>query len=169
MDRQLSKFINGEVNIVQLNDVLLSREKNNKGMEYIHIKPTGCNDDLYTFWHNPYKNKPKDPNKPARHTGGGKKAYVMVMLEKLKEINDSEIVGDLVRLSEYIEWGTGRLIDKRKKTPLRFDDIKKIFKCSNGNLTKRINKMKDYNLLEHKTEGYFISPDFIKKGGAKDV
>lgn len=166
MDANLYQYLNYETNVVKA-EVIISREKTSRGQEYIHISID--EDEMYTFWHNPDKVK----SKSERRTGGGKKSYIMLMIEHIGEVqlqideDISPILGDAVRLANNIEWGTGKLINKRTKKPLKYDDVRKIYSCSCEKLNNKISKMKGINLLRHTSEGYFISTDFIKKGGSR--
>jgi DNA-binding IclR family transcriptional regulator len=66
-------------------------------------------------------------------------------------------------MSGHIEFKTGRLIDKYKK-PLSRTDLINITKFSHNKIDKLLKDMKSNGLLEHNSEGYFISRKFIKKG-----
>lgn len=189
LDENLRKFINEETNAVILDcPVMISREKMPSGMEYIMIMPKVKDDymKMYGFWYNQNK-KVKEPSiisvnedgeiiqtakQPPKHTGG-KKPYLMLMvneIEKLREKgvkNIEELIGYVACLGKYIEWNTGRLIHKRKKTPLRYKDLQDIYKCSNKKLNKMIKQLKEHDLLYNTEEGYFISSKFIKKGKIK--
>ena len=130
--------------------------------------------DWYTgIWYNPNKKKPKDPNNPKGT--GGKEPYVLIMQNRLidlrKELrekgvkNVEEIIGYVFTLTQYIQWSTGKLVQKkRSKKPLQYSDMVEIFNCSKPKLNKIINILKDNNLLSSTNEGYFISQKFIKKG-----
>lgn len=171
MDKDLLKFLNGEINVVETKTVI-SRDKLPNGTECIYIRPSGMEEELYHFFKSKKDDSSmKNDNKKPKHTGG-KKPYVMFMVESVESLekkgvkNIDEILGSAIRLSGNIEWSTGRLINKRSKQPLKYEDLKKIFKCGNSKLTRKIKYMKDCGLLSHTSEGYFISPDFIKKGAS---
>lgn len=163
MDKLLLSYFSNESNVVEVK-ALISREKTDKGMELIHISVDGK--EVYSFWYNPVSEKKVSSPKNT----GGKKPYVMLMVEKLEELRESgtnnveEAIGFLVLLSDNIEWHTGRLINKRSKKSLKYADL--LSKYSNGKyrFEKLMKLLSDNNLLEHKPEGYFISRHLIKKG-----
>ena len=165
MDKNILQYIVGETNVLQTN-VIISRETTSRGMQYIHV--TAGDEVLYEFWHNP-NNVPKD--KKPKHSGG-KKPYLMLMVEQVEELRKSgvknvpELIGYLVCLGKYVEWSTGRLIQARSKKSLQYKHLQQIFTCSNKTLNKILADLKEYDLLFHTTEGYFISPKLIKKGAA---
>lgn len=167
----LSKFLSGEVNVIKAN-VIITREKKAKSpQEYIHIM--SGEEEIYSFW----RSSESAPTKGK--STGGKKPYVMLMLQRLEELqeqnipNFEEIIGVLVLLSKNIEWSTGRLINKRSKKQLKYEDLIKLVTFSSRKLDKLISVMKQYKLISNTSEGYFISQSFIKKGsrltGSKQV
>lgn len=189
MDKNLRKYIDGEVNVVILDGpIMLTREKMPNGMEFIRILPK-VNDKfvkMYGFWHNPHK-KDDEPSiltvdenmevqitekPPPKHTGG-KKPYLMLMIDEIEELrkqgvkNIEELIGYVAVLGKYIEWNTGKLIHTRKKIPLQYKDLQEIYKCSNKKLNKMLNELKEHGLLFKTEEGYFVSTKFIKKGKTK--
>lgn len=108
----------------------------------------------------------------------------MVMLNEIKELkkqlkrdgikNYNEVVGALIDFSEYMEWNTGKLIDtrqrlKKKRLPLKYNDLFEISGYSKGKFENMMKIMKDYRLLWYSDEneenkGYFISQIYFKKG-----
>lgn len=163
MDKKILSYITRETDVLETN-AIISREKTDKGMEYIHI--SFGEKERYTFWNNPAKARDHPPK-----TTGGKKPYVMLMVQKVSELqkqgikNIEEIIGFLVLLSDNIEWNTGRIINKRSKKPLKYDDLRNKYSSGNSKFAKSMKLLTDNSLLEHKPEGYFISTDLIKKGG----
>jgi hypothetical protein len=164
----LLKFLNGQSNVAKL-EVTILRDTLPNGLQYITIKHG--DDELFSFWHNPGKTVKKD-RPPPKHIGG-KKPYIMLMVEEVEALrkqgvgNVAELIGYLVCLGRYIEWGTGRLIHKRSKKPLRYADLLKICGCSNHKLNRILAEMKEHDLLFGTQEGYFVSSRFIKKGKSK--
>lgn len=181
MDVKIKKFLQGETNVVETK-LVMTRETTPAGMQYIRILADLHNDRvlLYDFWHNPQKNDKKTEiikdeslvvEKPPKHTGG-KKPYLMLMIDEIEKLkasvpNTEELIGYVSCLGKYIEWNTGKLIHKRSKKPIQYKDLLEIYKCSNKKLNKMIALMKKHNLLEHNSEGYFISSKYIKKGKSK--
>lgn len=171
VEKELLKFLNREVNALQLN-VVIVRETLPNGVDHLVARPS--NEEhrsllVIESWYNP-KHPPK--SEQPKHTGG-KKPYIMLMVdevEKLRKqgvVNVEELIGYLVCLGKYVEWNTGRLIHKRKKTPLKYKDIQTMFPCGNRKLNRILGELKEHDLLFKTTEGYFISSRFIKKGKTK--
>lgn len=175
MDKNLLNFINKETNVVIIGCLMKSREIKSNGWEFYTetiINPTDRSKDVvwHTYWVNP--NEKKTMGKP-KHTGG-KKSYSMLMTEELKRLrmrlkdnnvrNVEEVLGYMFVLTEYSEFNTNRLVNKRSKKSLQYKDLLEVLDCSNNKLNKMIKILKDNNLLSHTNEGYFISQEFIKKG-----
>lgn len=164
MDKKILAYLNNETNVIKT-DAIFSREKTDKGVEYIHV--SFGDEERYTFWNNPLKEK--SPPKSM----GGKKPYVMLMVQKVTELqkkgikNIEEIIGFLVLLSDNIEWNTGRIINKRSKKPLKYSDLQNKHSGGKYKFEKTMKLLSENSLLEHKPEGYFISTDLIKKGSKK--
>lgn len=161
---KLRDFILKSSNAAPLNDAIISREVAPNGCELIRII---CEDnEIYQFWNNPEK---KPPDKPPKHIGG-KKPYIMLMIDEVKKLKDQkvknagELLGCLVYLAEFVEWGTGRLIKKRSKKPIRYKDLLEILPYGNSKLNHVLTDLKKYGLLSNSSEGYFISDNLIKKG-----
>lgn len=168
MDKKLLDYLSGQVNAVQV-EVSISREQAPNGTQFITIRQPGEEVALYSFWHNPKKATTK--RKP-KHTGG-KKPYIMLMVEEVEKLKSQgvkdveKLIGHLVCLGNYIEWSTGRLTKGRGKKPLQYKDLLEICGCSNKKLNKMLGEMKEHDLLFGTQEGYFISTRFIKKGKAE--
>lgn len=169
LDKQLLKFVNRETNVVEVQTKIL--RESIKGRDYVSIQTLVDGEYIptYSFWHNPQR---QITNNPPKHTGG-KKPYLMVMIEEVEKLrttgikNAEELIGSLVCLGNYIEWNTGRLIHKRKKTSLKYKDLQDIYNCSNKKLNKIIGELKKHQLISSTSEGYFLSSKIIKKGKSK--
>lgn len=167
MDKEFLEFLNGNKSAAKIEVIFLREEMPNR-VQHITIKL----DDkpIYDFWVNP--KKPKGEKPPPKNTGG-KKPYIMIMVNEVKKLreqgvkNVEELIGYLVCLAEFVEWGTGRLINKRSKKQLKYDDLLKMFTCSHIKLNQILTDLKKYDLLTNNSEGYFISGRFIKKGKSK--
>jgi hypothetical protein len=153
----------GNADVLQAT-ITISREVTAGGQQYIHVIAGG--QELYSFWHNPKKSK------NPKHTGG-KAPYIMVMtqeLEKFKTVagdSDFEVescIGFLTCMAKYIEWKTGKLIHPRSKKALKYKDLVGIVTFGKRKLDSVIYTLKDFNLLSHTAEGYFVSRKIIKKG-----
>jgi len=170
LDDELRLYLFGNHNAA-ITTVVLLREPASDGMEHITIKTADGENTLYEFWHN--SNKVAKQNKgPPRHTGG-KSPYVKLMTEEIRRMQKEglngreECLGVLLYLSDNIEWGTGRLINKRSKKPLQRADLSKVLGYSNEKLNRIIKNLKDNDLLAYSPEGYFISSRLIQKGTNK--
>ncbi len=158
-------FLNGNNNVAKV-EVIISREKTNNGPELIHVSVGDR--EIYQFWHNPSKSKEVQP----KHTGG-KKPYLMLMIGHLEQLRKSnignveELIGFIVCLGNNIEWNTGRLIHKRSKKQLKYEDLQNMFSCGKRKLDRIIKDLRDNDLLTSNQDGYFISGDLIKKGRKK--
>ncbi|MDP4117678.1 MAG: hypothetical protein Q8873_00595 [Bacillota bacterium] len=172
MDKELLDFLNGDSNVAKIN-VIVSREATPNGFQFISIKETDSAEPLYSFWYNPKKEQKKE-NPPPKHTGG-KKPYIMLMTSEIEKLYEKDVpgideaLGCILHLGRYVEWGTGKLIDPRSKEPLKYKDLRDIFKYSNKKLNGLLKTMKDNSLLSSTDEGYFISTKLIKKGKAKEI
>jgi len=171
MRKELLDFLNGITNAVILGDTVLSREIAPNGYQHLFLNTVEDNVNIFEVWYNP---KQKNSNKgPPKHTGG-KKPYIMLMVDEVEKLrnqgvgNVEELIGYLVCLGKYIEWNTGRLVQKRSKKPLKYADLQKIFPCGNRKLNKILAELKEHDLLFGTKEGYFVSTRFIKKGKTKN-
>ncbi len=171
MDKKILAFINGFVNAVRHGDLLISRESSPNGSQIVRVKVITEDSEIlmYEFWHNS-KKESKDNSSP-KHTGG-KKPYIMVMVEEIEKLrmkeevkNVEELIGFLVCLGQYIQWNTGKLIHKRSKKLIQYKDLQNIFGYGNKKLNRILSELKKHDLLFGTQEGYFISSRFIKKGG----
>jgi hypothetical protein len=169
MEKDLFKYLNGEVNAVKI-EVVLVRERLPNGIE--HLTVSTANEGrllLCEQWKNP-KKKPRSDT--PKHTGG-KKPYIMLMVDEVEKLrkdgvkNVEELVGYLVCLGKFVEWNTGKLIQKRSKKPIRYKDLQGIFPCGNRKLNRILGELKEHDLLFGTEEGYFISTRLIKKGKTK--
>lgn len=175
MDKKMCDFYN------ELSEVLplpigsyVTREKSPNGTYFMTLKvPNGEGKELVLFnwWDNPKKPAKKDKD-PPKHTGG-KQPYVMLMVKEVEKLgsegvkNVAELVGHISLLGDYIEWNTGKLINKRTKKPLRYKEVQEIFKCGNKKLNRLLARMKEHELIFATDGCYRISPRFVKKGKMK--
>jgi len=167
MDKTLAKYLTKETNAVKL-EVVISRAALPNGME--HIRVLHGEDLLYQFWEHPRKVQEEKPE--PKHTGG-RKPYIMLMAEELGKLqeekvpNIEELVGFLVLLAGNIEWKTGRLVKKRSKRALQYEDLAAMYSRGKGALRRVLVDLRRLDLLAHTPEGYFISGRLIRKGAAK--
>jgi hypothetical protein len=171
MDKKTRDFIDGTSDIMPIpTGSFLHREKLPNGICFMSLKiPNGDKDlTLKEWWENPNNSAKKD-KPPPKHTGG-KKPYIMLMVEEIERLkkegvsNVEELTGHLISLAKHIEWNTGKLIQKRSKKPLKYKDFLTIFGCGNRKLNRLLADMKEYELLYLTDGGYVISSRLIKKG-----
>lgn len=163
MKSGLRKYLNGEQNAVR-DEFIISREGTGD-WEHVHVSHPDLPEPLYQFW----AGKKKKAKGAPKHTGG-KKPYVMLMIEKLTGLIadglPAESVGYLVCLAPYIEWGTGELKVGRKKRQMKVADIEKVFRKSHRHTLRIISDLKEKDLLYRTQRGYVVSRELLKKGGA---
>lgn len=194
MYREMADFVAGRTDSVMLYDdkgnpaYIIERHdlgysENKLYQEYVLDDKDKSFRELFNKFHRDYHGGYKDPDR-KRKSVGGKKPYVMLMTKEIQALRESfvedkvknynEIIGCLINFSEYMEWGTGKLIDKRQKLkkkqiPLKYKDLLEISSYSKGKFESMMKIMKDYKLLWHSDEneenkGYFISQEYFKKG-----
>jgi len=171
VDKKICDFFNGISDVLPLPpDSYLTRDKTPSGTNFMTLKMPNGEEELMidSWWSNPNKPAKKDKG-PPKHTGG-KKPYIMLMVEEIEKLkkdgvrNVEELTGYLVSLGKYIEWNTGRLIQTRTKKPLKYKDLQKLFCCGNRKLNRLLGDMKEHELLYSTDGGYVISSRLIKKG-----
>ncbi|HAW57563.1 MAG TPA: hypothetical protein DCX03_00885 [Bacteroidales bacterium] len=174
MDKKTRDFIEETTDLLPIpTGSFLHRERAPNGMYFMTLRlPNGDSDfALEEWWKNPNKPAKKDKD-PPKHTGG-KQPYVMLMTKEVEKLgkegvkNVAELVGHLSLLGDYIEWNTGKLINKRTKKPLKYKEVLTIFKCGNKKLNRLLKDMKEYELIFATDSGYCVSPRFVKKGRTK--
>jgi len=172
MDKKIVDFYNNESDILPLPvGSYIVREKSPNGTNFMTLKmPNGDGKELVvdTWWSNPNKPAKKDKD-PPKHTGG-KKPYVMLMIDEIERLkksgvkNSGELIGNLVSLGKHIEWNTGKLINTRTKNPLKYKELQIILGYGNKKLNRLLGDMRDNELLHSTDGGYVISSRLIKKG-----
>lgn len=191
MNKKVSDFYTGRTNFLMLYDEngspAMVKERDDFKDKNTHLFQDFILDDkdknykaLFNKYFRNYLGEYKEPDEKPKSMGG-KKPYVMLMTEEVKKLleknikNADEVLGFLTILSGYMEFHTGKLIDKRqrlkkKQLPLQYTDLLKICKYSRTKLDKMIKTTKDYNLIYYEKPtkdnegGYFISTNIIKKG-----
>ena len=167
MDKDFLKFYNGENNYYRSGNLSIGREPlPNSGRVYYIIKHDDKETEytLHEFWTSKLGQK-LNMNKKST---GGKKPYVMLMTEALYNTNITPTnIGYLIKLTHNIEWGTGRLIDRKTKKPLTGDSIASVLGTSSSTVDKLIKDLKQNNAIRKESDGYFISTELFKKGGTK--
>jgi hypothetical protein len=164
---EMLKYLRGERNVVR-DEFILSRERGDKS-DFILVQHPEIQEPIYSFWVSRQRRAKRTAG--PKHTGG-RKPYVMVMIQELTALIASgvpaDVVGYLICLAPYIEWGTGKLLVGRKKRQMKAEDIAEVFKKSYRHTLRILDEMKKYGLLSCEEGGYFISRSLIKKGAAKN-
>lgn len=170
MDKHVLRFLNGEVNVARIEFIVTRQPRMPNGAEHITAVPIDGEYISFERWHNPKKEQSN--NETPKHSGG-KKPYVMLMVEEIDRLRDEgvknveELLGFLVCLSRYVQWNTGKLIRRRSKRPLQYKDLSEMFSCGNRKLNRILKSLQENDLLYSTTEGYFVSTRIIKKGKTK--
>jgi hypothetical protein len=161
MDKSISDYLSGFTNVCE-GKFTIGREKSGKN-EFIIIKLDG--QEVYSFWHNPNK---KVTNKKPKHTGG-KKSYIMLMIEELKKHENLslEAQGFIYKMLTHIQWNSTLIIDTRNKKPLVIDEMVTILGIGRNKTLSIIKELKAADLLVKDKDGYKVSPNLMQKGGAK--
>jgi hypothetical protein len=161
MNEEFQKFLDSKHSAFEC---IAVKGMNRGDYTQIQIKPKGVDIVIAEFW----LNVNDKPNKDKKHTGG-KKSYSKIYNEWLLNNKDIgiELLGAMVKLSPYIEWHTGRLVELRKKDSIKMDRLFKLWKVSKPTGLKLIKKLKELNLFTYRESSYFIATDFIGKGGGK--
>jgi hypothetical protein len=167
MDKGLLDYLNGSKNAVRT-EVYISRGLAD-GKEHIIITIPGIEEPLFDFWQIQKVKTAKDPDNPK--SMGGRKPYVMLMVEKLDKIVEQgmplEYCGYLVGLSNHINWNTGLVKKKRSKKAFGFEQLIDAWKVNERRGREIVKTLKQYNLLSQDDDGYKVSADFMRKGGKK--
>jgi len=169
MQRDLLKYLNGEVNCVRA-DVIIGREQSPNG-DYIVITPPEVTTPLYQFWQGKgKKNKSTNP----KHTGG-KPSYAKLYLGKLESCIEEkmsiEAMGACMYLACHLEWDTNLLVIGRgdRKRSMKREDISKLLKLSLRSTQRVINELKKFGRLDKDKDGYKFTSLFQKGRGAGET
>lgn len=168
-------FLLGEIDILDLGDgIILSRERTNRKCDLWHF--SDGKKDLKQLWVNEDRKHDGDKKKQGSFQTGGKKPYSMHLDEEyhaLMESKDSK--GDLIKqfgivsvLQYYAEFNTGRLVNRRTKKSLTRDMMADSVGVKHGTFYRLVKDMISNGLIEKKSDGYYISRKFVKKGAKKD-
>lgn len=185
MKQELFEFLHGERNVIR-GDLILSRERTATS-EYYYVTSPQDNDKYVPILQGFAKKiKPKleplaimtevhkeDKPEKTRHTTGGKPGYVMLMQDRADVMKKLSIpaLGALMKLiySGCVEWGTGRVIDKRNKKPLAFKAITTKIELKTAESKNVIAELTAHKVLRYdkSQKAYFIDRNLIKRGGGQ--
>ncbi len=170
MRANINRYLNGEINAVR-DEFVLSRERA-RDAELIYISHPEREQPIYQFWQSTARRKRQEVSeaRQPKHIGG-KQPYVMLMIRDLVRLMEAgmppKYAGYILYLVPYFEWGTGRLICGRKKRSMIFDDLVQVWGVSRVTCQRVVRALKEYGIISHTTDGYYVSRKFAKKGGAK--
>lgn len=167
------KFYNDKYSVIDNIYAVKGITTDNKIELIIKFKHTG--NEICRIW------RPKNyvfGERTSRSRTGGKPSSVYIDIVEINKIlkekqAEPEIMGYIFLLLNNVSWHTGILKhhDASKKRgfgkPLVFDDFINIFNKSRKKTAEIIGKLKEYGILLHDKDGYKISRNFIRKGGAK--
>lgn len=167
MNDDLIKFLLGESKAVNLGSGnVISAEHYTDTWWQIIL----ANDDEEVFRLNYNPKTKRDENKAPPKNTGGRKSYAMLMMKELDKIINADIphkletVGFITYMSRFAEWGTGKIVKKRTKQPIKYEEMLEILSLGHKKLSDIITNLRSLDLLKHTSEGYFISPIIVKKG-----
>lgn len=176
------EYLHGERNAVRT-ELVLSREKGKKA-EYVCVSIPGVEQSIpiYKGWARPLKRKYQEiasittvegETKKPKHTGG-KRPYIMVMQDKT-DITDNLSVnasGLLFKLfcGGYVEWHTGRVIERRSKKAMTVSKMQKKFDVKNIELKAILKELSEKHVMTYNKSkrAYFIDRSIAKKGGGQN-
>ncbi len=185
MEKELLEFMQGERNAVR-GDFILSRERTATS-EYCYVSAPQDSEEFKPIlkgWAKKVKPKREpiattkkvpiaDTPEKTRHTTGGKRPYVMLMQDNDTIIGKLSIgaSGVLMKLicGGYIEWGTGRVMDRRSKKPMTAKMIseKLGLKVADGKILLAELTTSKALRYDKKKRAYFIDRRLAKKGGGQ--
>lgn len=172
MKKETQEYILGIRNATR-DEFILSRESTGNA-EYVNVCLPDMEEPIYALW----TKKPKKRNGSARtgeivnkpkHTGG-KRPYIMLMQDNNDIINKLplEAAGLMLKLltGGFVEWDTGRIIDRRTKKPMTRENIKNRYRLSPKDTKTIFKALTDSNIIKYdqKERAYFFNAQFAKKG-----
>jgi len=176
MDKQLLKFLNKEVSVVDtMCSIGVDRLDASREFVTIKISQLKTESPTYGFWNNPQTRTPRlkaneanEANKP-KHTGG-KLSYAKIFISEIdkypKDKLSNEYIGMCVRLTPSVEWDTGMLTTGRgkKKRNMSQEDITQALGVSTSSVKRFIKKLVELGLMRHDKLGYKMTGNLFAKG-----
>ena len=171
MKKETQEYILGERNATR-DEFILSREKAGNA-EYISVSLPNRPEPIYTLWtKKPQRTKATGAAgqivKP-KHTGG-KRPYIMLMQDQQDILNklSMDAAGLLLKImgGGFIEWDTGRIIDRRSKKPLTISMVRARYKLDTTKTKTLIKELTENKVIKYdrKQRSYFFNANFAKKG-----
>lgn len=174
MKKETQEYILGERNATR-DEFILSREKV-RGSEYISLSLPDKEEPIYKLW----TRKKRTYKKPSQAVGeievkqpkhtGGKRPYIMLMQDQRDTINklSNHAAGLMMKLlaGGFVEWDTGRLIDRRSKKPLTISMVRARYKLDTTKTKTLIKELTENKVIKYdrKQRSYFFNANFAKKG-----
>jgi hypothetical protein len=162
----LEDFCRGDSSIL---DVVISRE-DREAYTLLHFMDAKTGIELFSQWRRK-DNLWGKKKQPHGERIGNKEPYAMLFYRRIKKVFSKEYVGNrdcqlsaLVMLSEFIQMGTGKLIDKRTKKPLTRDKVAMVLGLSVIRTAEIISDLKTNGIVERKNNAYYIKREFILRG-----
>lgn len=174
MKKETQEYLMGERNAIR-DEFILSRERKGRN-EYISLSLPDRSEPVYKLWTK--KNINKKPvkavgeiieTKQPKHTGG-KRPYVMLMQDQQDILNklSMDAAGLLLKImgGGFIEWDTGRIIDRRSKKPLTISMVRARYKLNTTKTKALIKELTENKVIKYdrKQRSYFFNANFAKKG-----
>ena len=172
MKKETQEYILGIRNATR-DEFILSRESTGNA-EYVNVFLPDREEPIYALW----TKKPKKRKGAAgageivdkpKHTGG-KRPYIMLMQDNNDIINKLplEAAGLMLKLlaGGFVEWDTGRIIDRRTKKPMSRENIKNRYRLSPKDTKTIFKALTEKNIIRYvpKKRAYFFNAQFAQKG-----
>lgn len=177
MKAETREYILGERNATR-DEFILSRERSGN-TEYVNVSLPDYDEPIYQLWTKaPKKHKPAtkavgEVNVPSSKHTGGKRPYIMLMQDQgdvISKLTDPAAALLLkIIAGGFVEWDTGRIIDRRSKKSLTIEMICARYKKKPATVKAIIKELAKYEVVQYvrKERAYFLCPKFAKKGAGK--
>ena len=177
MKKETLEYFHGERNAMR-EEVIISRERSGKS-EYVCVAFPN-EEPFYKGWAKPIKRKETitegiatiETQTPIPKHTGGKRPYIMVMQDKSKVIDQLSMgaSGLLFKFfcGGYVEWGTGRVIDKRSKKAMTVKRMCEKLDMSLSDAKVFLKELATSEIVTYNRskKAYFIDRSIAKKGGS---
>lgn len=171
MKKETREYILGERNATR-DEFILSRESTGNA-EYVSVSLPDADEPIYTLWtKKPKKRKGSEKAgeivKP-KHTGG-KRPYIILMQDQHEKLDklSAEAAGLALKMmgGGFVEWDTGRIIDRRTKQPLTIAAIRTRYKLGASKAKALIKELTENEFIKYdrKERAYFFNAQIARKG-----
>jgi len=161
----LGEFLAGERKVIEM---VVEREDKG-GWTLLHFINKDTGQEFHSQWVR--KSRVFSNEIPKGEYTGGAEPYVMLFYRRIEKVFKGDYTGHrliqlgaLNVLSSFVQMGTGKLINKRTKQPLKQKDIAKALGVSIRTTAEILSNLKENGFLERKEGAYFIKRYFIAKG-----